>query len=211
MNSLYPLFGDIAGRKVVVIGGGHVAQRKVVTLLECGAHVLVIAPELTEKLDQLQKANIIEAHRRDYQAGDLAGAWLVIAATDDEQVNRQIFAEAGRLHIFCNVVDVPELCTFQVPAVLTRGDLQIAVSTSGASPALARNIRDQLGEKFGLHYETFLAALKDLRAHVKQKYPNHQPRRAEILEGFINSPALKLLSQNKTDEFDQLLKDWKDR
>lgn len=209
MSNLYPLFADLLGRRVVVIGGGSVAQRKVITLLDCGAHVLVIAPQLTDKLNDLHKQNLIEAHNRPYHPGDLADAWLVLAATGSEKVNREIFDEAHELHVFCNVVDVPNLCTFQVPALMTRGNLQIAISTGGASPALAGRIRRQLQEHFGPYYETFLEALQDLRNSVKEKYPDDQPRRAKILQSFVDSDALELLRENKTDEFDKLLADWK--
>ena len=211
MSQLYPLFADVADRTVLVIGGGHVAERKVLALLESGAQVTVVSPELTENLAELHSDGRIEVCRCGYQKGDLAGAWLVIAATDDEQINRQIFAEANERHIFCNVVDRPELCSFQVPAVVRRGDLQIAVSTSGTSPVLAKLIRQQLQEKYSEHYEIFLVKLGELRDHYKKKYPDNQSRRAELLEEFVNSEALDLLQQGKVDEFQALLNEWKNR
>jgi precorrin-2 dehydrogenase len=211
MNQLYPLFADIADRAVLVIGGGHVAERKVLGLLESGAQITVVSPELTEKLAELHSDGQIEVCRCDYQKGDLAGAWLVIAATNDEQINRQIFTEANERHIFCNVVDRPELCSFQVPAVVRRGDLQIAVSTSGTSPILAKLIRQQLQKEYGKHYEILPAKLGELRDHYKKKYPDNQSRRAELLEEFINSEALDLLQQGKNDDFQALLNKWKDR
>ena len=211
MSRLYPVFANIAGRKVVVVGGGQVAQRKVLGLLKCRAHVVVISPELTGEMAQLRDRGLIEVLNRPYQKGDLEGAWLVIAATGDEQVNQQVFDEANEKGIFCNVVDVPNLCSFQVPSVVRRGDLQIAISTSGASPALAKHIRKQLQEEFGKHYEPFLTALSELRTGLKNKYPNDQPRRAAILEEFVNSSAIDLLRQGKLDKFQHLLDDWKNR
>ncbi|MCK5271509.1 MAG: bifunctional precorrin-2 dehydrogenase/sirohydrochlorin ferrochelatase [Sedimentisphaerales bacterium] len=211
MSTMYPLFADVADRAVLVIGGGHVAERKVLGLLESGAQITVVSPELTKKLAELHADGQIEVCRCDYQRGDLAGAWLVIAATDDEQINRQIFTEANERHIFCNVVDRPELCSFQVPAVVRRGDLQIAVSTSGTSPILAKLIRQQLQKEYGKHYEIFPAKLGELRAHYKKKYPDNQSRRGELLEEFVNSEALDLLQQGKFDDFQALLNEWKDR
>ena len=211
MNQLYPLFADIADRAVLVIGGGHVAERKVLGLLESGAQITVVSPELTEKLAELHSDGQIEVCRCDYQKGDLAGAWLVIAATNDEQVNQQIFTEANERHIFCNVVDRPELCSFQVPAVVRRGDLQIAVSTSGTSPILAKLIRQQLQKEYSKHYEIFLAKLGELRDHYKKQYPDNQLRRGELLEEFVNSEALDLLQHGKVDEFQALLDEWKNR
>lgn len=208
---MYPLFADIADRAVLVIGGGHVAERKVLGLLESGAQITVVSPKLTEKLVELHSDGQIEVCRCDYQKGDLAGAWLVIAATNDEQINRQIFTEANERHIFCNVVDRPELCSFQVPAVVRRGDLQIAVSTSGTSPILAKLIRQQLQKEYSKHYEIFLVQLGELRDHYKKKYPDNQSRRAELLEEFINSDALDLLQQGKNDAFRVLLNEWKNR
>jgi len=211
MSRLYPVFANIEGRKVVVVGGGPVAQRKVSSLLKCRACVVVISPELTGEMAQLRDRGLIEVLNRPYQKGDIEGAWLVIAATGDELVNQQVFDEANEKGIFCNVVDVPDLCSFQVPSVVRRGDLQIAISTSGASPALAKHIRKQLQEEFGKHYEPFLTALSELRTGLKNKYPNNQPRRAAIMEEFVNSSAIDLLRHGKLDEFEHLLDDWKDR
>ena len=211
MGHLYPIFANVTGRKVVVVGGGVVAHRKVLVLLESGAKVSLVGPELTEELARLQKDGMIEVFAREYQNGDLEGAWFVIAATDCDQVNRQDFAEAEKLRIFCNVVDEPELCSFQVPSVVNRGDLQIAISTRGASPALAKHLRRQLQEEFGEYYKLFLDSLRQLRKHLKNKYPDDQPRRAEILEGFVNSEALDFLRHGKSNDFQQLLNDWKNR
>lgn len=209
MSSLYPLFADVAGRKVVVVGGGAVAERKVQALLASKADVVVISPALTEKLVELHDRGQVEVHQRPYRPGDLADAWLVIAATGDEHVNRQVFAEAKQNRVFCNVVDEPGLCSFHVPSLVRRGDLQIAISTGGVSPALAKHLRRQLAEQFGEHYETFLEAARQLREHVKRKYPLDQSRRAEILHGFIDADGLAMLRTGQTQQFQQLLEEWK--
>ena len=211
MSGLYPIFTDISGRRVVVVGGGQVARRKVQVLLKSQAQVVVISPELTEELAQLADMGLIELRKRCYQAGDLEGAWLVVAATGDEQVNRAVFEEAEDKRIFCNVVDVPQYCSFQVPSIVTRGNLQIAISTAGASPALARRIRERLEGQFGEYYQTFLKGLSEFRVYLKDKYPDDQARRAEILQSFVDSKALELLREGKTEQFQQLLDDWKKR
>jgi precorrin-2 dehydrogenase/sirohydrochlorin ferrochelatase len=211
MSRLYPIFADIEGRLVVVIGGGSVAQRKVEVLLDSSAKVKVVSPNLTDKLLEWSKLGKIEVFKRGYELGDTAGAWLVIAASDDEQANRAIFAEAQERGIFCNVVDVPELCSFQVPAIVKRDTLQIAISTGGASPALAKRIRKELEKQFDRYYETFLAGLRELREHVKQKYPHDQAQRATIFEGFVNSQALDLLRADQMEQYQKLLAEWKNR
>ena len=211
MARLYPLFADLAGQKVVVVGGGQVAERKVETLLDCEAAVVVVSPDVTAKLAELaDKGQIqIESHR--YRHGDLVGAWLVISACDDLAVNQQVHSEADQRGILCNVVDQPHLCTFQVPSVVNRGSLQIAISTEGVSPALAKRIRRELQEQYGSYYETLLAALRELREHVKRKYPNDQQKRAAIFEEFVNSQAIDLLGAGKIDVFQRLLGQYREK
>ena len=129
---------DLSGKICIVIGGGKVAERKVQGLLACGARVTVVSPELTTGLEELAAEEKINLIQRPYQEGDLLGAFLAIAATDEPQVQRRVHAEAMHANLLLNVADVPELCNFILPASLRRGDLVIAVSTGGRSPALAR-------------------------------------------------------------------------
>jgi precorrin-2 dehydrogenase / sirohydrochlorin ferrochelatase len=211
MKRLYPLFADLEARRVVVIGGGAVAQRKAETLLACGADVRLISPEATEQLAGWAAQGRIAWQRRRYESGDLAGAWLAIVACGDPTVNEQVRAEADAVRLFCNVVDEPEHCSFQAAAVVTRGPLQVAVSTGGVSPALAKRLRRELEAEFGPFYEKFLAGLAELRDHVKQKYPDDQARRANILEDFVNSDGLELLRSGHRAEFMRLLEEWKER
>jgi len=136
---------------------------------------------------------------------------LVIGACDVEHVNQQVFEEACKQKVFCNIVDAPKMCSFHVPALVKRDQLQIAISTAGASPALAKYIREQLEEIFDSYYEDFLIAMRELREHIKSKYPGDQPRRAVILEDFVRSEAMQLLREGKKDQFQQLLEHWKKR
>jgi precorrin-2 dehydrogenase/sirohydrochlorin ferrochelatase len=140
----FPISLNIAGRRCTVVGGGRVAARKVEALLEYGGDVRVISPELTEELQKRQHAGRIDWLPRNYQQGDLSGSFLVIAATDDQQVQEKVYSEAGKTNQLVNVADVPERCNFILPATVTRENLTVSVSTAGNSPALARRLRQEL-------------------------------------------------------------------
>ncbi len=212
MAELYPIYLDLTDRTVLVVGGGVVAARKVTSLLERELPVTVIAPEISPELEKHPGNSALVIHRRPYCSADLADHWLVIAATDDPELNRKVFADAAKARIFCNVVDQPQLCTFHVPAVVRQGLLQIAISTGGASPALARKIRQELEEQFGPAYGELLEGLLELRNGFRQKYPLDAARRRELLESFLDSPVLKLLlEQLDSHSFAIELEKWKSR
>lgn len=165
----YPVSLNIKGRKCVVVGGGEVARRKVKTLMEHGATITVISPELGPGLVQLAEHGEIEALNREYQTGDLKDSFIVIAATDDSNTNRQIVREAGERAVLVNVVDDAQNSDFIVPSFLRRGDITIAVSTAGCSPALARKIRTGLEKNFGEEYAALAQLLNEMRAELKKK------------------------------------------
>ncbi len=175
-----PIFLDVAARRCLVIGGGEVAARKVASLLEAGADVEVISPSLVEALAQLAREGRIRHLNRAYVPGDMAGATLVYAATDDAELDQRLYAEARGRGIPINVVDVPSLCTFIMPAVLTRGSLKIAVSTTGASPAMAKRIVARLERLFGPEYALALEVLRAARLHLKSAEPNIRIRAAKL-------------------------------
>ena len=166
VNEFFPVFLNLKDRLCIVIGGGKVAERKVENLLKVKAKIKVISPELTFKLKKLVEEGKIEWEKRKYQKGDLNSAWLVIAATNDPEVQKEIYKEAEERHIFCNVVDVPEFCSFIVPSIIKRGPLIIAISTSGVSPAIARRLRETLEELIGEEYEFYLELMKNLREQI---------------------------------------------
>jgi siroheme synthase-like protein len=155
----------------VVIGGGAVAARKVRGLLDAGARVTIIAPQLTRELEDLARDQRIVVLRRAYQHGDLRDARLVIAATDDPQVNQAVYDEARARGILVNVADDPAHCTFHVPAIVRRGQIAIAISTGGASPALARHLRQEIEKTIGAEYEQLAALLAQLRPRVQARVP----------------------------------------
>ena len=174
----YPIFLDIEQRKVVVVGGGSVAERKVRNLLEYGAEVFVIAQKLTSSLRQLVEKGTVSVLGRKFKASHLDGAFLAVAATTDALLNRKVAEEARKRGVLVNAVDQPEECDFIVPSIFRRGDLLIAISTSGKSPALSKKIRVGLEKEFGQEYESFLVLMGSLRKEIlKQQMPQDKRRR----------------------------------
>lgn len=165
----YPISLNVRGRKCVVIGGGQVALRKVRTLLEHGANVAVISPELCAGLGQLADKDSIHVLNRVYQEGDLTGAFITIAATDDSSVNQQVIGEARRKAVMINVVDDADNSDFIAPSYLQRGDITIAVSTAGRSPALARKIRTVLEKEFTDEYASLAQLVSEVRDELKHQ------------------------------------------
>ena len=200
----YPVFLDLDQARCLVIGGGTIAERKVEALLAAGGEVTLVSPELTVALRALEVAGRLTVRQRPYQRGDLDTVSLVIAATDDPALQQQIAADAKQANILCNIVDQPALCSFIMPAVVQRGDLTIAVSTKGASPALAKKIRQDLAEQFGSEYAVALRLLRLIRERLM-----HEPRSAEdrrrLLTGLAESPLLDYLRDRQTDKLEALL------
>ena len=195
----YPVSLNLKNRKCVVIGGGEVAERKVETLLEFGASVSIVAPELSPRLRSLKQEGLVTHVGGVYMPEVLDGALLVIAATDDREVNRSVSSESQRRGILVNVADDPELCTFFMPAVLRRGDLVISVSTSGKSPALARRLREELESRFGPEYGQLADLLGELREEVKAGCTDPADRN-RAFQRILDSDVLDLLRQGKRDE-----------
>jgi len=165
----YPVSLNIRGRRCVVVGGGEVALRKVKVLLEHGADVVVISPDLCPELARLAESGKINGRKRAYETGDLAGAFLVIAATDDAVINRQVAGEARSKSFLVNVVDDAENSDFIVPSYLRRDGLTIAVSTAGQSPALARKIRTRLEKEITDQYGALTRLIAEVRAEIKRE------------------------------------------
>lgn len=171
-----PVFLRVEGLSCVVVGGGDMAERRVRALLEAHARVTLIAQAPTPALDAMAQAGTIVHRSCDFQSTDLDGAALVYVATDDSAVNARVSAEARRRAIPVNVADAPELCSFIAPAVVRRGPLQIAVSTSGASPAMARRLRAELEARFGPEYSQALEIMRAARRLLREREPDPQAR-----------------------------------
>ena len=196
----YPAFLDIEGKRCVVVGGGVVAARKAEALLRAGGLVRVVAPKIRPEIRRLRG---IEWRRARYSARELDGAWLVIAATNDRRVQRAVWQDAARRGILCSLADCAARSNFLSPAAFRRGDLQVAVSTGGAAPALARRVRGELEKVFGPEYGELLALLRELRPRVLAGVA--AGRRRERFRRMVDSAALDLLRQGRRDEARRLL------
>jgi precorrin-2 dehydrogenase / sirohydrochlorin ferrochelatase len=163
----YPVFWDIRDKKCVVVGGGEVAARKVKRLLACGAAVSVVSPQLSPEFISLKAKKTIGHIAADYDIQYIAGAALIIGATDNEEINAAISRDARSLGIPVNIVDDPQKCDYILPSIVERGDLVIAVGTGGKSPALARYLREELESRYGVEYELLLNILGLLRPQMK--------------------------------------------
>ena len=162
----YPVFLDIADKKCVVVGGGEVAARKVKRLLDCGAKVSVVSPELHSELTALKNADRISHNACEYSIDFIDGAAMVIGATDDEKTNLLVSRDAREKGIPVNIVDDPQKCDFILPSIVERGDLVIAIGTGGKSPALARHLREELEARYGEEYEIFIRIMGSLRLQM---------------------------------------------
>lgn len=167
--SYFPIFLEMNRRRALVIGGGAVAERKIATLLEAGAHVTVISPDVTEKIAWWSKQMAISLSARRYQPGDLAGYELAFVATDDEQVNANAYNEGRERGALVNTADDPAHCDFILPSVLRRGDLTVAVSSGGGSPALARTIREELEIHLSGEYEQLARLAAEARVELHKR------------------------------------------
>ncbi|WP_037497446.1 precorrin-2 dehydrogenase/sirohydrochlorin ferrochelatase family protein [Solirubrobacter soli] len=175
----------LTGRRCVVVGGGEIGLEKVEGLLACDGKVVLIAPEAEPELEKLASEGSIEWIRREYATGDLEATFIAIAATNDTDVNIAVYEDAERRAMLVNVVDVPPLCNFILPAIVRTGPLAIAISTAGASPALAKRIKAQIAQEFGEPYARLAVLLNEVRGWAKGTLPTYQDRKA-FFEGIVN-------------------------
>jgi precorrin-2 dehydrogenase/sirohydrochlorin ferrochelatase len=192
MTNYYPAFINLCGKKCIVVGGGKVAERKITSLLKTEAEITVISPDLTDTLEEYKKNGRIKHVKRDYKKGDLKNAFLVIAATSDEKINSRVSGDAPFL---VNVVDRPELANFIVPSVMSRGAMTIAISTSGASPAMAKAVRKELELLYNKDFGHFLAFLRQLRKKAMRDIPDNKERE-RLLKEAASREILSILRKN---------------
>jgi precorrin-2 dehydrogenase / sirohydrochlorin ferrochelatase len=166
MERLFPIFVKLRGRSVLVVGAGKIADGKIFGLLDTGASIHVVALEISERVQEWADSGAVSLARRAFSPADLDRVFLVIAATKSAAVNESVFLEAQARGVLCNVVDVPEQCDFYYPALVHRGDLQIAISTGGQSPSLAQKLRQELERQFGPGYGRWVAELGETRREV---------------------------------------------
>ena len=194
--SYYPVYLSLAERLVVVKGGGPVAERRVDGLLRCGARVRVVASDLTPELERRARAGEIEHVARPYRPGDLEGAALGLAEPGDRASDAEFFAEAERRGIFANVEDDLDHCSFIMPAVVRRGDLVVAISTSGRAPAMAVRLRERLERELGTEYGALLELAGRLRAPLAEAVPGFEERRRRWYE-LVDSEVLALFREGR--------------
>lgn len=202
----YPVNLDVQNRGCLVVGGGAVGERKVKTLLECGARVTVIAPWVTEYLHGLASEDRIRLKVRAYQPSDPDGQFLVIGATGDEEVNRQISEDASGRGILCNIADCPKACTFVLPAIVCQGDLVIAISTSNKSPAVAKRIRQTLENEFGPEYATLLNLMGAIRERLLAESRSPESHK-QTFEHLLDEGLLEMIREERTREVSALVQD----
>jgi precorrin-2 dehydrogenase/sirohydrochlorin ferrochelatase len=195
----YPIFIDIEDRPVVIIGGGEVCTRKAETMLKYGARVTVVSPECTAEIDEWERGGKLTIRRKQYATSDVEGANLVIASTDNTLVNEQIAADCRARRIPVNVVDVTPLCEFIVPAIIDKGSVQIAVSTGGKSPALARTLKEDLQRSIGPEYAEVNDVLGTLREDAKKVLPTDVDRK-RFFDGILAAGILDMLREGQTRE-----------
>ena len=205
----YPIYLELAGRVAVVIGAGEVAARKVKSLCDAGAKVTVIAKAVKDDFLGYCKDLKFQLITEDYSKGFLESAVIVIASTNDEELNREIYNDCRNLGVLCNVVDVPELCDFYVPATVKRGDLQIAIGTDGRCPAYAAHLRKKLENIFTEDHGRFLAELELIRAEVIGKL---QPEnRRPVLEELVNDESFDYFLKQGPEKWRQMASEVIDR
>ncbi len=201
----YPVFLDLTGKKCLVVGGGAVAERKIKSLLEYGARVQVVSPTLTGALQELVKQGRVNHRAGRYRASDLNGVFLAVSATDDDLTNQAVSKDCAARNIMVNVVDKPDRCSFIVPSVVHRGPLQIAVSTSGKSPHLARIIREKLESQFGNHFAEFVSFLGEMREQVKKNEADAGKRKS-VLNNLVDEKTFQLLQQGDIEKAKERVK-----
>ena len=200
----YPIFLDVKHRRCLVVGGGSVGARKVMTLLDCGASVTVVSPRISEKLAALAKNDSLIVEKRPFKFSDLKDKFLVIGATDNQELNQQIHAESERLDILCNIADQPEACNFILPSIVKKGDLVIAISTSGKSPAFAKKLRKDFEKLLGNEYATFLELMGTIRKKLlaeEHKPEAHKP----LFEELINRGLIEMIKDRRKKDINLLL------
>ena len=200
----YPINLSIRSRNCLVVGGGRVGRRKVATLLECGAQVTVVSLDASDAICALAKENRVALKKRSYAESDLEGIFLVMGATDDEELNRRIHADASKRNILCNIADRPEICDFILPAIVKRGDLSIAISTSGKSPAFAKHLKDKMEADIGDEYAIFLELMGAIRRKLLSQA--HEPEiHKPLFNRLISGGLVAMIKEEKTKEINRLL------
>lgn len=195
----YPIYIDIEDRAVLIVGGGTVCARKAETMMRYGGRVTIVSPEITDEIAAWERDGVLAVRRKMYEESDLEGASIVIASTDDQCVNARVARDCRRRRIPVNVVDVTHLCEFIVPAIIEKGSIQIAISTGGKSPALARTLKEDMRRMIGPEYAEVNDLLGTLRKSAKSVLPTDVDRK-RFFDGIIAAGVLGLLREGRRRE-----------
>ncbi len=204
MAHSYPMMVDLEGHQVLVVGGGKVAERKISSLLTANAKVTVVSPSSTSTIWSYAKQKQIQLYQRNYQSSDGTGCFLVIAATNEPQVNQQVYQDAKAQGQWINVVDQPSLCNFTMPSIIKRGKLMITISTDGASPALAKQVRQELETKYGYEYELLLELTQEIR-HRLQWEVDDSKLRYQLLKELVSDHWIRVCRLRPESARDEML------
>ncbi|WP_175428292.1 NAD(P)-binding protein [Bacillus solimangrovi] len=209
MDNLYSAMLQLKGKSVVIVGGGKIATRKVGSIMETGASIIVISPTITNELKSLVESNQIVWESKSFESSDVKNAFMIIAATNDVDVNKMVYQSVNE-HQLINIVDCPEKSNFIVPATVKRGKLILSVSTSGASPTLSRKIKRELLEQYDEYYEEYLLFLENCRRQIKDEFDNEKDRRF-LLKNLVEPVYLQLTREEKNtlrnEKFEQMLRE----
>jgi precorrin-2 dehydrogenase len=201
----YPVCLDVSGRRCVIVGGGEVAERKVRRLMDCGAEVLVVSESLSPALQAMKSDGLLSHIQAGYSSDLIEGAFLVIGATDRAEVNEAVSRDAKRQGILVNIVDDPERCNFILPSLHRRGDLMIAVSTGGKSPALAKKLRKEMARHYGPEFETLLRIMGQIRSRIISRgYPAEKNK--ALFESVIDSDIMDHIREKRWDKVKAMIR-----
>jgi len=192
--NFYPVHLNISGMRCVVVGGGEVAERKVARLLECGADVVLVGKTITRELEAMKREGRIDHIPDDYRSDYIEGAFLVIGATDRDEINEEIYLDSKERNVLVNIVDDPERCQFIVPSQVRRGDLLISISTGGKSPALARRLRENLEGKYGHEYKILLDIMGRLRGKIIASGSSPEANK-DVFESILDTDILRYIRE----------------
>lgn len=200
----YPVNLDIRGKRCLVVGGGGVGTRKARNLFRSGAAVTVVSMGFSDDLRKMAETRQITLEEREYRSSDLTGIFLVIGATSDPSLNKRIADDAAEKNMLCNIADLPRACNFILPSVVHRGDLTISISTSGKSPALARQLRKDLENRFGPEYSEFLLLMGEIRKKMLEESRDPDAHKA-LFRKLVQEDLLALVAENRVEEIDAML------
>jgi precorrin-2 dehydrogenase/sirohydrochlorin ferrochelatase len=201
----YPVCLDVSGKRCVIVGGGEVAERKVRRLMDCGAEVLVVSESLSPALQTMKSDGLLSHIQAGYSSDLIEGAFLVIGATDRTEVNEAVSRDAKRQGILVNIVDDPERCNFILPSLHRRGDLMIAVSTGGKSPALAKKLRKEMARHYGPEFETLLRIMGQIRSRIISRgYPPEKNK--ALFESVIDSDIMDHIREKRWDKVKAMIR-----